>query len=105
MSGKRKSVLILTGGTLLLLSLIFLPGPNGLVRVLLKLYRIKKHQAAILQLKNEADTLEQKIKLWQDPRYATHFFQFRHNATLRHDKIIAKSRETKPGVFRYKGAL
>ncbi len=71
MSGKRKSVLILTGGALLLLSLIFLPGPNGLVRVLLKLYRIKQHQAAILQLKNEADTLEQKIKLWQDPRYAT----------------------------------
>ncbi len=70
MSGKRKTVLIFAGGLFILLGTIFLPGPNGLVRVLLRLYRIKQHQRALVRLKAKTDTLERKIKLWQNPDYA-----------------------------------
>ncbi len=53
------------------LMLFFLPGPNGLIRVGIKLIRIRQTQKQIFYLKSKADTLKEKIKLWQDPHYAT----------------------------------
>ncbi len=59
---------------IVLLGAIFLPGPNGTIAVLTKIYRIKHYQKQLLRQKASADTLENKIKLWQDPQYLTKLF-------------------------------
>jgi len=56
---------------LFLLGLIFLPGPNGLISILLKLYHINRSRNQLQQLRARADSLSLEIKLWQDPTYAT----------------------------------
>ncbi|MEO0071171.1 MAG: hypothetical protein ABIK39_03685 [candidate division WOR-3 bacterium] len=55
----------------LALALIFLPGPNGLISALWKSYRIRQNQLKTLHWEAKADTLKEKIKLWQDPDFAT----------------------------------
>lgn len=55
----------------LALALIFLPGPNGLISTLGKFYRIRQNRLKTLRWEAKADTLREKIKLWQDPDYAT----------------------------------
>lgn len=69
MSGNRKNIWLLALGVFVFLSGIFLPGPNGLISILIKLYRIKQHHHELIRLKAKADTLEQKITLWQDAGY------------------------------------
>jgi cell division protein FtsB len=68
---RTKKILIPLAFILFLLGLIFLPRPNGLISVLVKVYRIRHYRQQIEQLKAKADSLEQEIKLWQDPGYAT----------------------------------
>ncbi|MGQ9708036.1 MAG: FtsB family cell division protein [bacterium] len=67
----RSKLLIPFALAILLLGAIFLPGPNGLISVLVKTYRIRQYRVRIEQLKAKADSLERKIKLWQDQDYAT----------------------------------
>ncbi len=60
---------------IVLLGLIFSPGPNGTIAVLTKLYRIKHHQTQLRRQKAKADSLENKIKLWQNHQYITKLFR------------------------------
>lgn len=69
MSGNRKNIWLLALGVCIFLGGIFLPGPNGLISILIKRYRIKQHHHELLRLKAKADSLAQKIKLWQDAGY------------------------------------
>lgn len=55
---------------LVILGLTFLPGPNGLINVLLKFYRIKKLRTQIQQMKIYADSLESEIQKWRNPDFA-----------------------------------
>lgn len=70
-SNRRSKILLPLGLTLLALGLLFLPGPNGLVSLLIKIAHIRKCQTQIQKLKAKADSLEQEIKQWQNPDYAT----------------------------------
>ncbi|MGQ9677884.1 MAG: hypothetical protein ACUVUD_01195 [bacterium] len=75
MSNRRKKILLLTLGVFALLGGIFLPRPSGLISILTKLYRIKQHQQELIRLRAKADTLEHKIKLWQNPGYVKKVIQ------------------------------
>ncbi len=55
---------------LIILGLTFLPGPNGLISVLLKFYRINKLRAQIRQMKTCADSLESEVQKWRNPDFA-----------------------------------
>lgn len=67
---QRKIIIPLTI-VIVLLGLIFLPGPNGLISVLLKLHRINRYRAKIRHLRIKSDSLKAEIKLWQNPASAT----------------------------------
>lgn len=75
MNHRRRStsgrLLIPLSGIFIILSLIFLPGPNGLISVLLKLHRIRRLQTQIRQLEIRAESLEQEVQKWRDPDFAT----------------------------------
>ncbi len=70
-SNRRSKILLPLCLAVLTLGLLFLPGPNGLVSVLIKIYRTRKYQLQIQKLKARADSLEQEIKQWHNPDYAT----------------------------------
>ncbi len=65
------------------LALFFLPGPNGLISILSKIYRIRQYRSQISRLKARADSLEKELKLWHNPDYAAEFARrlFRHLPT------------------------
>ncbi|MCX7732316.1 MAG: hypothetical protein N2248_04045 [candidate division WOR-3 bacterium] len=56
---------------LIILGLTFLPGPNGLISVLLKFYRINRLRSQIRQMKACADSLESEVQKWRNPDFAT----------------------------------
>ncbi|MGB9741638.1 MAG: septum formation initiator family protein [candidate division WOR-3 bacterium] len=70
-SRRRRKIILLLAIFLIVVAGVFLPGPNGLVSVLIKIYRINRYRTQIQQLRTKADSLEAEIKLWQDPDYAT----------------------------------
>jgi cell division protein FtsB len=80
---RRTKVIVPLVIFLILLGIFFLPGPNGLISILLKIYRINRYRAQIQQLRTKADSLESEIKLWQDPDYAARQAQRLFNKNTR----------------------
>ncbi|MEO0005076.1 MAG: hypothetical protein ABIK47_02200 [candidate division WOR-3 bacterium] len=84
---RRSKIILRLTAVVLALGLLFLPGPNGLVSVLIKLYRARNYQLQIQKLKAKADSLEQEIRWWQNPAYATRVARqiFTHPDTVKTD--------------------
>ncbi|MEO0080411.1 MAG: hypothetical protein ABIK44_07035 [candidate division WOR-3 bacterium] len=67
---RRRTILPLLA-VLLVIGIIFLPGKNGAVSVLLRYIRVRKKTAEQHRLKREIDSLERTVRLYQDPSYAS----------------------------------
>lgn len=68
---RRRRMMFFLTITIIALGALFLPGPSGLISILLKLHHINREKRQILLLHKKSDTLQQKINLWQKPEYAT----------------------------------
>lgn len=71
-AGHRRRLLVLLG-VLLLIALAFLPGPNGLVRVLLKHRRAERLKKEITRLQSEIDSLSRSARQLRKPEFAREY--------------------------------
>ncbi len=68
----RLAPLLLLGGVLFLAA-VFLPGPNGLVSILVKQRRVYRIQQEMRQFRQELDSLDARCRQLRDPAYATEY--------------------------------
>jgi len=76
-SKRRKIVVTLIALTLL--GIIFIPGPNGLARVLYKNYKKQQLHKRIEQLKIKAELIEAKIDKGQNEEYLRKYLHDNYN--------------------------
>jgi cell division protein FtsB len=79
---KRKKIMIFLF-FFVLLGAVFLPGPNGLVRVLYKNYKKKQFHKQIEQLKIKAELIEAKIDKGHNEEYLRKYLQDNYNMVLK----------------------
>lgn len=75
---KRKKIL-LPLFILFILGVIFIPGPNGLVKVIYKNYRKQRLHREIEQLKIKAELIEAKISRGNDEQYMHKYLEDNYN--------------------------
>jgi cell division protein FtsB len=66
---QRKRNFIFALALLVILVVVFVPGPNGLYKVLNKSYKIRQINREIENLKIKAELIESKIAKGHDPQY------------------------------------
>jgi cell division protein FtsB len=66
---ERKRIIFMVSLVIVLLIIFFVPGPNGLVKVLYKTYKKQRLHNEIEQLKIKAELIEAKIAKGQNEEY------------------------------------
>lgn len=70
---RNRRLLTAIAAVLMLLSAVFLPGPNGLLAVLSRTTRLRRLQSEIPKLQARIDSLEQLCRYLADPAGATDY--------------------------------